>query len=70
VSKYAEQAHRNLVVVQAIETNEEYGIAFTKENDALREAVNEQLANMKDDGTLEGISQKWFKGKPCVLDET
>jgi ABC-type amino acid transport substrate-binding protein len=70
VSKYAEQSHGSLVVVQAIETNEEYGIAFAKGSDTLREAVNEQLAKMRDDGTLERISQKWFKGKPCVLDAT
>jgi len=66
VSKYAEKAHPDLVVVQAIETNELYGMAFKKGSD-LREPVNEQLAKLKKDGDLEKISQKWFGGKPCVL---
>jgi polar amino acid transport system substrate-binding protein len=67
VSKYAERAHKNLVVVQAISTNEEYGLAFPKGSDALREAVNKELAKLKDDGGLEKISIKWFKGQPCTL---
>ena len=67
VSKYAEKAHKDLVVVQAIKTNELYGIAFAKGSDDLRNAVNEQLTKLKDDGGLEKISQKWFGGKPCVL---
>jgi ABC-type amino acid transport substrate-binding protein len=67
VSKYAERAHKDLVVVQAIQTNELYGMAFKKGSDDLRNAVNEQLAKLKDNGGLENISQKWFGGKPCVL---
>ena len=67
VSKYAERAHKNLVVVQAIQTNEEYGIAFQKGSDELRTAVNEQLAKLKDNGELEKISNKWFGTRPCAL---
>jgi ABC-type amino acid transport substrate-binding protein len=67
VSKYAERAHKNLVVVQAIQTNEEYGIAFQKGSDELRTAVNEQLAKLKDNGELEKISNKWFGARPCAL---
>ena len=67
VSKYAEKAHSDLVVVQAINTNEEYGLAFKQGNGALRTAVNKELTKLKDDGGLEKISNKWFKGEPCVL---
>ena len=35
VSKYAEKAHSDLVVVEAIQTNELYGIAFAKGSDDL-----------------------------------
>jgi polar amino acid transport system substrate-binding protein len=70
VSKYAERSHQNLVVVAAIQTDEQYGFAFQQEDDALRRAVNRELARIKDDGTLERISEKWFKGRPCVLRET
>lgn len=67
VSKYAERAHKNLAVVQAISTKEQYGFAFPKGSDALREAVNKELAKLKDDGGLEKISTKWFQGQPCTL---
>jgi polar amino acid transport system substrate-binding protein len=65
VSKYAERSHRNLVVVAAIDTNELYGFAFPKGGDELREAVNRELAEMRDDGTLDKIRQKWLGGAPC-----
>jgi polar amino acid transport system substrate-binding protein len=67
VSKYAENSHNDLVVVQAIDTNEEYGIAFQKGSD-LRSKFNEQLAKLRDNGGLERISNKWFKGRPCILE--
>ena len=42
VSKYAEQVEaRTSQVVQTIQTGEDYGLAFAKGTDALREAVNE-----------------------------
>jgi polar amino acid transport system substrate-binding protein len=65
VSKYAEKAHENLVVLQSIKTNELYGFAFPKGADELREAVNSELANIKDDGTLDEIREKWLGSDPC-----
>jgi ABC-type amino acid transport substrate-binding protein len=67
VSKYAERAHKNLVVVQAIKTNEQYGFAFPKASDSLRTQVNEQLAKLKDSGDLAKISDKWLGTEPCAL---
>lgn len=67
VSKYAERAHQDLVVVEAIDTNELYGFGFAKDSDELLNAVNRELAELKEDGTLERISQKWFGGRPCAL---
>lgn len=46
---------------QTISTNELYGFAFAQDNDALREAVNGQLKELKDSGKLNEIYQKWFK---------
>jgi polar amino acid transport system substrate-binding protein len=69
VSKYAERAHKDLVVVQAIQTNEEYGFAFAKGSDELRDAFNKEIADMKDNGDLAKISDKWFGAKPCALHE-
>jgi polar amino acid transport system substrate-binding protein len=37
-----------------------FGMAFRKEDAALRDFVNVQLAAMKQDGTLAKLQQKWF----------
>jgi ABC-type amino acid transport substrate-binding protein len=65
VSKYAERAHQNLTVVRAIPTNELYGFAFASGSDELRQAFNEQLAEIKKDGTLAKITKKWLGTDPC-----
>jgi ABC-type amino acid transport substrate-binding protein len=67
VSKYAERAHKDLVVVQAIQTNEQYGFAFKKGSDELRNAVDKQLAELKKSGELARISDKWLGSRPCAL---
>lgn len=42
------------------ETKDESGFLFNKGNEALVEAVNKALSEMKSDGTYEEISLKWF----------
>ncbi len=37
-----------------------FGMAFRKEDGALRDFVNSQLAEMKTDGTLDKLQEKWF----------
>jgi polar amino acid transport system substrate-binding protein len=39
-----------------------FGMAFRKEDAALRDFVNTQLAQMKTDGTLTKLQEKWFGG--------
>ncbi len=39
-----------------------FGMAFRKEDAALRDFVNTQLAAMKQDGTLAKLQEKWFGG--------
>jgi polar amino acid transport system substrate-binding protein len=41
-------------------TKEAFGIAFRQEDDALRQMIQFELDAMVKDGTLAGISQKWF----------
>lgn len=41
--------------------SEDIAVAFREEDDALREAVNEILQEMHDDGTLTSLSEKWLK---------
>ena len=51
-----------LEIVERIDTNENYGFAFSKENPDLTLAVNEALQAVIDDGTYEEIFQKYFPG--------
>jgi ABC-type amino acid transport substrate-binding protein len=53
-----------LEVVQAIDTDEEYGFAFSKDNPELTEAVNGVLAEIIADGTYEGLFKKYFPDNP------
>ncbi|MDR3538734.1 MAG: transporter substrate-binding domain-containing protein, partial [Acetobacteraceae bacterium] len=39
-----------------------FGMAFRKEDGALRDFFNVQLAEMKKDGTLAKLQEKWFGG--------
>lgn len=54
----------SLSVVQGIDTNEVYGLAFSPENTELRDAVNATLAEIIADGTYVTIYEKWFPGAP------
>jgi polar amino acid transport system substrate-binding protein len=63
-SKYAERSKKELVVVQTIETGEEYGLAFAPKSQELRRRVNKALQEMKDDDTYTEIYRKWFEADP------
>lgn len=53
-----------LSVVEAIDTEEHYGFAFSKENPELTAAVNEALAEIIADGTYAEIFTTWFPDLP------
>ncbi|HEV2074967.1 MAG TPA: transporter substrate-binding domain-containing protein, partial [Thermoleophilaceae bacterium] len=48
-------------IVEELQTGELYGFALAPDNDSLREAVNESLARLKEDGTLDELYQKYFE---------
>jgi ABC-type amino acid transport substrate-binding protein len=56
----AAEENPDLEVVETYPTGEQYGIVFPEGSDALLEAVNEALATVKEDGTLDEIYQEWF----------
>ncbi len=58
---------RNIEVVQEIETGEQYGFAFNKENTGLRDAVNWALAEVIADGTYDEVYEKWFGAPPMSV---
>jgi len=49
-------------IVQEIPTDVFFGFAVAPDNDALREAMNEALATLKEDGTIEDAYAKYFDG--------
>jgi polar amino acid transport system substrate-binding protein len=53
-----------MTVVEEIPTNELYGFAVAPDNDALREAMNEALAAIKEDGTLDSLYEEYFQTTP------
>ena len=50
----------NLQVVEQIETGEEYAIAVSKDNTALKDAINAALEELFADGTFAEIYKKYF----------
>jgi polar amino acid transport system substrate-binding protein len=61
-----------VTLAEEIPTNELYGFAMSKQNTALLDAVNGALTDIKGDGTLAELYQKYFKADPpaSVLDGT
>lgn len=51
-------------IAEEIATNELYGFAIAPDNDGLREAMNEALATLKEDGTLDGLYEEYFQTTP------
>lgn len=52
----------DLVLVEEVSTNEEYGIGVQQDNEALLEAINEALEEIIADGTYAEIFETWFEG--------
>jgi polar amino acid transport system substrate-binding protein len=59
-------------IVEEIATDELYGFAVAPDNDGLREAMNEALATLKENGTITELYQKYFNTDPpaSVLEGT
>lgn len=61
VNELRAEADDTVEIVQTFETNELYGFAVQEEGkEALLADVNEALAKLKDDGTLDSIFEEWF----------
>ena len=53
------QSYPDAKVVQEIATGEQYGIAVSKDNTALRDAINKALADLKADGPYDQMMSKY-----------
>jgi polar amino acid transport system substrate-binding protein len=54
------QAYGTLEVTVQIPTGEQYGIVVSKDNPELTAAINEALAELEADGTIDELEIKWF----------
>jgi ABC-type amino acid transport substrate-binding protein len=52
-----------VVLAEEVETDELYGIGIQQDNEALKQAIDDQLADIVADGTYEGIYSDWFEGE-------
>ncbi len=59
---YCKDAFKDFEVAVQIPTGESYGIVVSKENPELTKAMNKALQDMKADGTIDKIMEKWFGG--------
>ena len=64
VAADAVEKQEGLEIVEEIQTDELYGFAVAPDNDALREAMNEALATIKEDGTIETLYEEYFATTP------
>ncbi len=56
-------SYTDLRVAVEIPTGEQYGIVVSKDNPGLTAALNQALADMKDDGTYDALYADWFGGQ-------
>lgn len=55
----------SLEVVEAIDTDEDYGFGVDPQNEELLDAINAALQEMIDDGTYQQIYDTWFPDAPA-----
>ena len=60
----AAEEQGDVEIAEEIATDELYGFAVAPDNDGLREAMNEAIATLKEDGTLEGLYDEYFSTTP------
>ena len=53
-------AYKDAKVVKSIATGEEYAIVVSKDNTALTAAINDALAKLKADGTIEKLTNQFM----------
>jgi polar amino acid transport system substrate-binding protein len=63
-TREAARTLEDLEVAENYATDEVLAMAFAEDNDALREAANDIIAELKQDGTIAELYQKWFKKDP------
>ncbi|MBR3326380.1 MAG: amino acid ABC transporter substrate-binding protein [Atopobiaceae bacterium] len=55
-----EKSYSDLKVLESIATGDEFGIVVSKDNPELTKALNKALAELKSDGTIDELMNKWL----------
>ena len=63
----ASTGERKLMFLPEKLAEEEYAVGFRKEDVSLRNEVQNILGDMKEDGTLAKISEKWFESDVTIV---
>lgn len=58
--KMIETAYSDAQIIKADATGEEYAMVVSKDNTALKDAINKALSELKADGTIDTLTQKYF----------
>ena len=53
-------SYTDAAIIVTVASGEEYGVAIAKDNPELTVAINSALEEMKEDGTLDALLNKWF----------
>ena len=64
VAAFALEKQGGMEIVEEIPGEDLFGFAVAPDNDGLREAMNEALATIKEDGTMAELYEKYFSGEP------
>jgi len=59
-AQYVATSYKNAHVVEVIPTGEQYGIAVSKDNPGLLQAINDAMKTIKKNGTFDKIFLKYF----------
>ena len=57
------EANEGLKILDTEYVTEDYAIAVAKDNTALKDAINAALKELKDDGTVQSILDKYIKAE-------
>lgn len=60
VKQMLASAYQDAEIVKTVATGEDYAVAVSKDNPALLDAINEAIAKMTEDGTMDEINTKNF----------
>jgi polar amino acid transport system substrate-binding protein len=64
VAADAVEKQGGIEIVEELPTGELFGFAVAPDNDGLREALNDSLETLKEDGTMEALYEEYFSTTP------